>query len=138
LVNKTPIDTELYDELKSKFFVYDEHEALLTEKAKYYIRDSKSYLFSSTSLHIFVLTNICNMSCIYCQAKDDTSIVYHKMSAETAEKSVDVALQSPSRFLTFEFQGGEPLANFEILKHIVLYTEEKKGANVFLIIWLAI
>ena len=35
LVNKTPIDTELYDELKSKFFVYDEHEALLTEKAKY-------------------------------------------------------------------------------------------------------
>lgn len=129
LVNKTPIDTELYDELKSKFFVYDEHEALLTEKSKYYIRDSKSYLFSSTSLHIFVLTNICNMSCIYCQAKDDTSIVYHKMSAETAEKCVDVALQSPSRFLTFEFQGGEPLANFEILKHIVLYTEEKKGSK---------
>ena len=129
LVNQKPIESELYNELKNGFFVYDEHEALLTEKAKYYIRDSKSYLFSSTSLHIFVLTNICNMSCIYCQAKDDTSIVHHTMSTQTAEKCVDVALQSPSRFLCFEFQGGEPLANFETLKHIVHYAEEKKGSK---------
>lgn len=129
LVNGLPIENSIYEKLKSEFFVYDESEILLTEKAKYYIRDSKNYLFSSTSLHIFVLTNICNMSCIYCQAKDDENIVYHKMTNETAEKCVDIALQSPSRFLSFEFQGGEPLANFEVLKHIVLYTEEHKGSK---------
>jgi len=69
------------------------------------------------------------MSCIYCQAKDDEAIIKKFMSKDTAEKCVDVALSSPSRFLTFEFQGGEPLANFEVLKHIVLYTEEKKGSK---------
>ena len=129
MVNNSHIEEDVLAQLKDKFFVYDEYDEILAEKAKYYIRDSKSYLFSSTSLHIFVLTNICNMSCVYCQAKDDTNIVHHAMSAETAEKCVDIALQSPSRFLCFEFQGGEPLANFEILKHIVLYTEEKKGSK---------
>ncbi len=129
LVSNKPVEEEVYNDLKERFFVFDEYETVLAEKAKYYVRDSKQYLFGSTSLHIFVLTNICNMSCIYCQAKDDTSIVHHAMSFETAEKCVDVALQSPSRFLSFEFQGGEPLANFETLKHIVLYTEQKKGSK---------
>lgn len=131
LVENKEIPEETLIELKDNFFIYDEHSSVFTERIKWAIRDSKNYLFSSTSLHIFVLTNICNMSCVYCQAKDDTNIVYHKMTKETAEKSVDFALSSPSRFLTFEFQGGEPLANFEVLRHIVEYTEEhKKGKNI--------
>ena len=131
IVEHENIPDETLEKLKDNFFVYDEHSNIFTERIKWAIRDSKNYLFSSTSLHIFVLTNICNMSCAYCQAKDDTNIVYHKMTKETAEKSVDLALSSPSRFLTFEFQGGEPLANFEVLKHIVNYTEKhKKGKNV--------
>ena len=131
IIEHKNIPDETLAKLKEHFFVYDEHSNIFTERIKWAIRDSKNYLFSSTSLHIFVLTNICNMSCAYCQAKDDTNIVYHKMTKETAEKSVDLALSSPSRFLTFEFQGGEPLANFEVLKHIVEYTEEhKKGKNI--------
>lgn len=131
LIKNNEIGQDDYERLKENFFIYDEHENVFTEKMKYSVRDNKSYLFSSTALHIFVLTNICNMSCIYCQAKDDTNIVHHTMSKEIAEKSVDIALSSPSRFLTFEFQGGEPLANFEVLKHIVLYTEEhKKSKNI--------
>ncbi len=129
MIDNQEIEPEIYENLKERFFVYDEHEALVTERAKYFVRESKSYLFSATALHIFVLTNICNMSCIYCQAKDDTSIVYKTMSKKTAEKCVDVALESPARFLSFEFQGGEPLANFEVLKHIVLYTEQHMGGK---------
>ena len=43
------------------------------------------------------------------------------MSAETAEKVVDLALQSTSPTITFELQGdgGEPLLNFEALRHLV-------------------
>lgn len=131
LIKKKDIPEDTYNKLKDNFFVYDEHENVFTERVKGYIRDNKSYLFSSTALHIFVLTNICNMSCVYCQAKDDTNIVHNKISKEIAEKSVDLALCSPSRYLTFEFQGGEPLANFDVLKHIVEYTEEhKKGKNI--------
>ena len=36
----------------------------------------------------------------------------YKMTKDTAKKAVDIALQSPSDYLTFEFQGGEPLTNF--------------------------
>ena len=115
--------------LADNFFIFDEHETVFAERVKGHFRDGKNYLFSSTSLHIFVLTNICNMSCIYCQAKDDEVIVQEKMTIEVAEKCVDVALSSPSRFLTFEFQGGEPLANFEVLKHIVLYAEANKRSK---------
>jgi len=131
LLNKENLNSELYEKLKENFFVYDEHESVFTEKIKSYIQDNKNYLFASTALHIFVLTNICNMSCVYCQAKDDTKIIHHKMTAEVARKSVDIALSSPSRYLTFEFQGGEPLANFEILKYIVEYAEDnKKGKHI--------
>lgn len=131
LIENKNISEDIYNKLKDNFFVYDEHDGVFVERIKHHIRDNKSYLFSSTALHIFVLTNICNMSCVYCQAKDDTKIVHHKMTKEIAEKSVDIALSSPSRFLTFEFQGGEPLANFEVLKHIVEYTEERKrGKNI--------
>jgi len=131
LIDKKDLPEDVYNRLKENYFVYDDHDSVFTEKIKWLIRDNKNYLFASTALHIFVLTNICNMSCVYCQAKDDTNIVHHKMTKEVAEKSVDIALCSPSRYLTFEFQGGEPLANFEVLKHIVEYTEEhKRGKNI--------
>lgn len=129
LLNGDPLEESVKQLLIDNFFIYDEHSTVFAERVKRELRESKNYLFSSTSLHIFVLTNVCNMSCIYCQAKDDEAIIKKFMSKDTAEKCVDVALSSPSRFLTFEFQGGEPLANFEILKHIVLYTEEKKGSK---------
>ncbi|MBU5460051.1 radical SAM protein [Anaerostipes sp. MSJ-23] len=93
-------------------------------------RDHKQYLFSATSLHIFVLTNACNMCCVYCQAQDSAKEKKGKMDRETAKKAVDIALQSPNQYLTFEFQGGEPLLNFEIIKFIVEYSQEKKNDKV--------
>ena len=48
------------------------------------------------------------------------------MDEETAEKAVDIALESPAKYLSFEFQGGEPLLNFRVIKHIVEYTEQRK------------
>lgn len=129
LMNGDALGEQEKQVLLDNYFIYDEHSTVFAERVKREMRESKNYLFSSTSLHIFVLTNVCNMSCIYCQAKDDEAIVRRFMSKDTAEKCVNVALSSPSRFLTFEFQGGEPLANFEVLKHIVLYTEEKKGSK---------
>ena len=45
------------------------------------------------------------------------------MSKDTAKKAVDIAIQSPTDYLDFEFQGGEPLLNFEVLKYIVEYAK---------------
>lgn len=115
---------------KDNFFCYDGSYQAFSELLKPYHRDSKNYLFSATSLHIFVVTNSCNMKCVYCQAQNGKSIPNGIMTKETAKKAVDIALSSPEVYLSFEFQGGEPLMNFDTIKYIVEYTESQNTEKV--------
>ena len=41
------------------------------------------------------------------------------MTEEVADKAIDLMFQSPSDVLKIEFQGGEPLLNFPLIKYIV-------------------
>lgn len=129
LVNKRYdlLSEEILQKLKDHFFIYDIDEDVFIEKVANAYRDNKQYLFSATSLHIFVLTNACNMCCVYCQAQDSAQEKKGKMQEITAKAAVDIALQSPNEYLTFEFQGGEPLLNFETIKYIVEYSEQNKN-----------
>lgn len=129
LVNKRYdlLSEEILQKLKDCFFIYDIDEDVFIEKVANAYRDNKQYLFSATSLHIFVLTNACNMCCVYCQAQDSAQEKKGKMQEMTAKAAVDIALQSPNEYLTFEFQGGEPLLNFETIKYIVEYSEQNKN-----------
>ena len=122
--------SQLEKKLLSHHMIYDDTNLEFTSKYRYDLQFLKSHLKMSTSLHIFVVTTACNMNCIYCQANNGTKSSNLYMDETTAEKAVDIALQSPTKFLTFEFQGGEPLLNFDIIEHIVKYTEEKKGNHV--------
>ena len=108
-------------------FLYETSQAVFLEKASNLFRQTKQYLFYGTCLHIFVLTNVCNQNCVYCQAQDVNSTNKGLMSMEIAEKAVEIALQSHARSLNFEFQGGEPLLNYPTIRHIVEYTEERKN-----------
>jgi uncharacterized protein len=89
-------------------------------------RGKKKQLFQGTALHIVVVTLRCNENCIYCQAasRPETDKEYD-MSIETARKTVDFIFQTPAKKITIEFQGGEPLLNFEVVKEIILYAKEK-------------
>jgi len=129
LVNKRYdlLSKEILQTLKDRFFIYDIDEDIFIEKVANAYRDNKQYLFSATSLHIFVMTNACNMCCVYCQAQDSAQEKKGKMQEMTAKAAVDIALQSPNEYLTFEFQGGEPLLNFETIKYIVEYSEQNKN-----------
>ncbi|MCI6009256.1 MAG: His-Xaa-Ser system radical SAM maturase HxsB [Anaerostipes hadrus] len=129
LVNKRYdlLSKEILQTLKDRFFIYDIDEDVFIEKVANAYRDNKQYLFSATSLHIFVMTNACNMCCVYCQAQDSAQEKKEKMQEMTAKAAVDIALQSPNEYLTFEFQGGEPLLNFETIKYIVEYSEQNKN-----------
>ena len=109
--------------------IYKGTDLRFSEVNEYGLRNIKSYLATATSLHIFVVTTACNMNCTYCQANNGTLVPNCYMDEETAEKAVDIALQSPERGLSFEFQGGEPLLNFEIIQHIVEYAECHKGGH---------
>ncbi|PIS46711.1 MAG: His-Xaa-Ser system radical SAM maturase HxsB [Elusimicrobia bacterium CG08_land_8_20_14_0_20_51_18] len=90
-------------------------------------RKRNSFLFSGTGLHIFVVTLKCNHKCLYCQS----GAVGEKsgktdMSWSVAKKSVDTAFQSPRSSITIEFQGGEPLCNWEVLKKTVEYSRKRE------------
>ena len=47
------------------------------------------------------------------------------MSLDTAKKVVDHAMRTPSPYLNFEFQGGEPTVNMDVIKFVVDYSREK-------------
>ncbi len=114
---------DLEERLSAKNFLratYDEN------KAREAIAARKRFLGYGPNLHVMVVTLRCNETCVYCHAsRADMDAVDTDMSKETAERSVDIAFGSTSPAITIEFQGGEPLVNFDVVKHIVEYAEEK-------------
>lgn len=119
-------DSQLYKKLAEKYFIVNGNKDSFVDNAASILREHKMCLFEGTQLHIFVLTTNCNQSCVYCQATANLGNNSKKMmTKETAERAVDIAMQSPSQSLSFEFQGGEPLMNFQTLKHIIKYSLEK-------------
>lgn len=129
MTKKVPEDSSLCQDLEEKGFIYTGSKLSFIEKFYLPYQEAKNYAFQPTSLHIFVLTTYCNMNCIYCQASSPESIRHYTMDKETARKAVDLALSSRNPYLTFEFQGGEPLLNFDTLKFIVEYAEENKSGK---------
>lgn len=61
-------ESELYESLIEKKMIYDELDLEYSSINKYALRGIKGHVNVATSLHIFVVTTVCNMSCIYCQA----------------------------------------------------------------------
>lgn len=123
------MDSELENRLNERqFFFTDPLPALNTQK-NCALQNSKNYLYSAPSLHIFVVTTACNLKCVYCQANNGRRKPTDFMSEETARNAVDIALSSPQSTLTFEFQGGEPLLNFPVIQKIVEYAQSRKGSK---------
>lgn len=113
----------LYEQLVEKGFIKNKKRLnFLIQK----YRKKKSYFLNSPSLHIIVVTLRCNLNCVYCQASArDVKKTGYDMDEKTAKKVIDMIFQTPSMKITLEFQGGEPLVNWEIVKFIVNYAEEK-------------
>lgn len=119
-------NTPLYQVLKQKHFLMSPDDTHTVRCLSSKFRHRKSYLKNGPGLHIFVLTLRCGNSCEYCQAsrKPIYSTLYD-MTQETAMKAVDRVFESPNKNITIEFQGGEPLLAFDLIKIVVKYTKEK-------------
>ncbi|OQZ90573.1 His-Xaa-Ser system radical SAM maturase HxsB [Mycobacterium alsense] len=90
------------------------------------LRSRLSYLRSATPLHLFVVTLRCEHSCPYCQvSRQSKDRSRYDMDQATASKALDIALSAPSRLIKIEFQGGEPLLNFELIRWIVLAASKR-------------
>lgn len=122
--HRIPAHSPLYDELKANHFLADNDSTVYRDllAAKYRTRQAR--LPDFTSLHLFVVTLRCDHSCQYCQVSrvsEDRSAF--DMSKETADRAIALMLKSPSHQLKVEFQGGEPLLNYELIRHVVLEVE---------------
>lgn len=116
-------DSELHARLNDKNFLrasYDVQAAAERVKARKY------FVHGGPLLHVMVVTLRCNETCVYCHAsRANMDQVETDMSVETARKAVDLALSSTNGFVTIEFQGGEPLVNFPVVKEIIEYATER-------------
>ena len=117
-----------YSNLRSKHFLYDEQTTVAKDLLKIKYRTKFNKLAEFTSLHMFVVSLRCEHSCPYCQvSRQSDDKKKYDMSKEIASSSIDLALKSPSKNIKIEFQGGESLLNFDLIKYIV---HETKSRNI--------
>jgi len=120
-------DGDIYGELDKNHFTSESWncENCQAEMTKRYAQRHK-YLNQGPSLHIIIVTLKCDHSCIYCHASSKNMTRNElDMTKKTAKKVVDMIFQTTSPDVNIEFQGGEPLANFDIIKFIVDYSIKK-------------
>jgi sulfatase maturation enzyme AslB (radical SAM superfamily) len=90
------------------------------------LRSRMSFLQTPSLLHILVVTLRCEHSCPYCQvSRRSADRARYDMTFDTASRAVETALSSPSQHVKIEFQGGEPLLNFDLIRAIVPIARER-------------
>lgn len=90
-------------------------------------RTKKAFLNDFTMLHMVVTTLRCNQQCRYCHAtakKEDDDTTIYDMTMETAVKTADMIMATPSEVIKVEFQGGDSSLNLPVVKNIVDRVEE--------------
>ncbi|MCY2928046.1 MAG: His-Xaa-Ser system radical SAM maturase HxsB [Planctomycetota bacterium] len=125
--HQLPMNATAYHDLKSKHFIMDGDSTVGLDLLAAKYRTKQSLLPNLTSLFMLVTTLRCDHACRYCQ-------VSHRgqaepgvdMSRATADHAIEFMFASPSPAIKVEFQGGESLLHFDLVKHIV---EEAEKAN---------
>ncbi|HRY52936.1 MAG TPA: His-Xaa-Ser system radical SAM maturase HxsB [Candidatus Portnoybacteria bacterium] len=123
LTGKIARTSELGSKLAEKRFFKE--DVNLMQAAQGY-RYKKSFLFSGPALHILVVTSRCNHKCIYCHAsaKGIEASSDWDMTPAIARKSLEMMFKTTSPSVVIEFQGGEPLVNWPVVKLVI---EEAKS-----------
>ncbi len=116
------LDGELHQVLEKKgIIVTNSNRHKLVNKYRF----SKRQLLQGPCLHIIIPTRRCNQSCVYCHAPTvSQNESGYDMDIPTAKAVVDFIFKSPSKSISIEFQGGEPLLNFKVMKYITGYARE--------------
>lgn len=112
--------SDVFTALKGRHFLFDSDSLAPFELLVRKYRTKKAHLAGFTKLHMFVVSLRCEHSCHYCQvSRVSPDKSQFDMSSETASRAVDLVFRAPAERLKIEFQGGEPLLNFERIRQIV-------------------
>jgi len=118
----------LYEKAYAAHLITGEGQTAQRQLLALRLRSRMAYLREPTPLHIFVVTLRCEHSCPYCQvSRQSTDRSKFDMSEETARHALNIAFESPSKRIKIEFQGGEPLLNFPMIKNIVAAARTQAG-----------
>ncbi len=117
-----------YLELKAGHFLFDSSSLAPFESLVTQYRTRKSFLAGFTSLHLFVVTLRCEHACHYCQvSRVSADRTRFDMTWDTASRALDLVFRSPAPVLKIEFQGGEPLLNFPLIRDVIEAAETRRG-----------
>jgi His-Xaa-Ser system radical SAM maturase HxsB len=124
------IDEGVLFDLESRHFIAHPQalaSAIDLTATKY--RSRKQFMSDFTALHMLVVTLRCNHKCEYCQVSSEEDDAYlFDMKPDTARQIVDYIFQTPSPHVKIEFQGGEPLLNWDTIVETVVYAESKNAS----------
>ncbi|XYI04043.1 His-Xaa-Ser system radical SAM maturase HxsB [Sorangium sp. So ce1128] len=113
-------NTSVYKALKSRHFLYEDDSSVAFDLLALKYRSRAERIAEFTGLHIFVVTLRCDQSCQYCQvSRQSEDSAQYDMTVAHADKALDIVFRSPNEHIKIELQGGEPLLNFPIIRHIV-------------------
>jgi His-Xaa-Ser system radical SAM maturase HxsB len=131
-------DEPLYASMEARHLIVADpsRTTLAPLLSQYHTR--KSYLRAGPALHIFVVSLRCHHTCSYCQvSRQPTSETRFDMAGDAAAHAVDRLFEWPSKTLTVEFQGGEPLLHFErvrALTEAIAHRNRSEGRDVRFVI----
>lgn len=118
------LSQEKIEELNFKKFFKDTPYYEADSKYEYWMKNN--FLAFGPILHIIVVTLRCNHKCRYCHAAVAPMTAKNfDMTTETAKKVVDTIFQTTSPAITIEFQWGEALVNWPVVKYIIEYATKK-------------
>lgn len=122
--------SDVYLDLKGRHFLFDSDSSAPLELLALKYRTKKAHLSGFTKLHIFVVSLRCEHSCHYCQvSRVSADKALYDMTPETATRALDLVFRTPADEIKIEFQGGEPLLNFERIVQIIEAAERRSSAS---------
>ncbi|RTL56479.1 MAG: His-Xaa-Ser system radical SAM maturase HxsB [Rhodocyclaceae bacterium] len=126
VAHRLPPSDPYYSRLRAKHFLRESGDQAALELLALKTRTKYANLRNFTNLHLFVVTLRCDHSCQYCQvSRQSEDKAAFDMTRETAEKGLDIVFRSPNQAIKIEFQGGEPLLNFDLIRYIVEKAEKR-------------
>ncbi|WP_059412513.1 His-Xaa-Ser system radical SAM maturase HxsB [Cupriavidus basilensis] len=120
-----PSDSD-YTALRSRHFIREDGDEASLELLALKTRTKLSKLANFTNLHLFVVSLRCDHSCQYCQvSRQSEDKDAFDMTRETADNALELVFRSPNPAIKIEFQGGEPLLNFDLIRYVVEKAERR-------------
>lgn len=113
------LGTKRVAELYAKHFLRDATGSGMASLFDARIRARNETLTSGVSLHLIVPTLQCEHTCRYCQVSRAAMGDGFSMTPAQVELAADAVFQSSVPVLTVEFQGGDPLLRFDLVKQAI-------------------